>query len=73
MKKTIFLVVITLFLAGSISTADCFRTDDSAVTYFQDCACEACAYTGPGCTVCSNGSNTCYTDGASCEPFQLTP
>jgi hypothetical protein len=73
MKKVVILVGILFVLASSIGYGDCFTTSNSAVTYFTDCGCYACAYTGPGCTACSNGTDTCYTDGASCQPFDQSP
>jgi hypothetical protein len=69
MKKTILVAVAALMLAVSTGSADCFRTDPSRVQYFDECGCYACAYTGGGCTACTNGTDTCYTSGVSCEVF----
>lgn len=49
--------------------AQCDRTGtDQAVTYFDDCSCQACAYTGGGCTYCYTNNGICYTDGFDCAP-----
>jgi hypothetical protein len=65
--------VIVLFAVGSASSNDCYTYPDKRVTYFWDCECYACAYTGSGCTVCTDGGSTCYTDGATCGPLNPEP
>ena len=73
MKKALLFIAVSLFLATSFSSAECYSYPNTRVQYFDDCSCYACAYTGPGCTACTDGSDTCYTDGASCGPFQQQP
>ena len=69
MKKLFFLVCSGLLVSLPMTSDDCYQYPNTHVEYFQDCRCSACAGTGPGCTACTNGSDTCYTDGATCGPL----
>lgn len=65
------LVILSSLVALPAMSTDCFSDPSSSVTFFVDCQCYACAFTGGGCTACTDGSDTCYTNGASCEPGPL--
>jgi len=73
-KKTAALVFfLVLIVTASVSSGDCYNYENTHVQYFESCACYACAGTGPGCTACTNGSDTCYTNASSCGPFSQEP
>lgn len=72
-KKIAVLVFIGLLATVSVSSGDCTHVDNSHVQYFESCQCYACAGTGPGCTYCYGGGDSCYTDAASCGPFEQQP
>lgn len=73
MKKFAMLLVVGFLVTLPVASDDCYRYDNTHVEYFQDCHCYACAGTGSGCTACTNGSDTCYTDAATCGPLNPTP
>lgn len=78
-RNVVFLCALLALFTVNLAHAaadGCSRSDGSAVTYFDDCCCYACAYTGCGCTYCwatptpdSSSYGTCYTDSPSgCWP-----
>ena len=74
MKRAILLSVLLCVVVAAPATSDeCVSHPGTRVQYFSECACYACAYTGGGCTVCTDGGSTCYTDGATCGPLHITP
>jgi hypothetical protein len=64
---------LLLLIASPAITDECYSYPGTRVQYFSQCACYACAYTGSGCTACTNGSDTCYTDAATCGPLNPMP
>jgi len=72
MKKSVLLMVLLCcMVAVPAGSNDCFSYPGTRVAYFSGCSCYACAYTGSGCTACTNGAGSCYTDGSTCEPGPL--
>lgn len=74
MKRVILLSVLLCVVVAAPATSDeCQSNPGTRVQYFSECACYACAYTGTGCTVCTNGDDTCYTNAGRCGPLNITP
>ena len=88
MRRLFFVVFTIVFLSLFVtrsSTAQisdspkgvgCYSGGQTAVTYFDECCCYSCAYSGPGCTYCAiedggGGGGACYTSGSSCMPESL--
>lgn len=75
MKRPAVLLALLccVVFATPASTNECYSYPGTRVTYFESCSCYACAYTGSGCTACTDGNGSCYTDGATCGPLNPTP
>lgn len=78
MRRTaLFTVFLVVLLAAPALTRDiwgCETYSGRRVQYFSHCRCYSCAYTGDGCTVCTDGSSwTCYTNSATCGPLNPEP
>lgn len=71
----ILLLTLGVPKAHAINSGDCDHSPGTAVTYFEDCDCYACAYTGPGCTYCWSTTDagdlstyaSCYTSSNFCN------
>lgn len=71
-RVAVICAVLSVFISAPASTDECYSYPDTVVTYYADCRCYACADYGDGCTACTNGSDTCYTNGVGCT-LEPTP
>jgi len=66
-------VTALVLLAALPLLAECFYYSNSRPAYVGGMS--VCAYTGQGCTECSQESGSCVTNGSSCtpQPFVRSP